>query len=482
MSSLPTATIAKCSGAFSLFGSLWIISAVLRDKRKQRMPYQRIVLGLSTFDAASSFFYATVDWYRDPGVPGPACTASGFFTYLGYLSVPLYNAVLALYFMITVRYGWTDERVIRDFEQYVHPMIAVFGLTICVVAIPLEIYNPFHLVCYPFNSFPPFQRARDVYFIISIAVTISSALFVTAIMVLLCGHIRAVLKRSQRFTFEASIRANSDQVPQALSETISSDLPREERRAGVRLSAASSSPRRINLRTSSMRTPKRKMAQRVYIMAFLYTIPFYMTWVIPTVYYIIMTLVYRGKVSFFPSQRAQDAMQVYIATIMPLQGFFNWCIYMIPTFQSIQIHQLSTNLSAFFGSSLFSRRSPENDDEVDTSGSGERAVEEIDRSCMFVQILTDVDGNKEATSKSKDPKYPNDEAPLQTSPADCNGGMDGSFYVEDILFGKDESVQRVSGSESNSDLECNATGVPSMRESSNESSNPDSDEGQIYRV
>jgi hypothetical protein len=82
-------------------------------------------------------------------------------------------------------------------------------------------------------------------------------------------------------------------------------------------------------------------------MALLYTLPFYLTWVIPTLWQIATLISFKysyehdgeSLIPAFPTY----IMQVWLALFLPMQGFFNWLIFMFPRFQ--RMHADNTSLS-----------------------------------------------------------------------------------------------------------------------------------------
>ena len=108
----------KVTGSLSIMGSASIIYEVLRDKKKRRKVYHRIMLAMSLIDVNTSFWYALSTWPMPKDTQGVAyasgtqqsCTAQGFFVQLG-LATPMYNVALAIYYCIVVRYHWKEHHL-----------------------------------------------------------------------------------------------------------------------------------------------------------------------------------------------------------------------------------------------------------------------------------------------------------------------------------------------------------------------------------
>ncbi|KAG7342680.1 hypothetical protein IV203_020624 [Nitzschia inconspicua] len=137
--------------------------------------HHRIILGMSISDCIISCAHFFSSW----PIPADAdsefsiygnigntmtCSAQGFFIQLG-IMVPLYNSLLVLYFVLTIRRGWTEA----DFQQYAgpigHTLIWIFGLGTAVAGLFLNLYNNANLWCwiasYPQDCVQTFQPPVD---------------------------------------------------------------------------------------------------------------------------------------------------------------------------------------------------------------------------------------------------------------------------------------------------------------------------------
>ena len=141
----------------SLCGSgAMIYSLVQRYKRRQGRgnardfhTYHRLLLVMSVFDVSSS-----VGWLMSP-ISSPrewskrylsvgsvqSCTATGFLIQLA-VGVVLYNACLSLYFLCTIRYGVSREKMVWR-ERIMHVVCISFTITSSIVPVPLDLYNEF---------------------------------------------------------------------------------------------------------------------------------------------------------------------------------------------------------------------------------------------------------------------------------------------------------------------------------------------------
>jgi hypothetical protein len=67
------------------------------------------------------------------------------------MAVPLYNISLAMFYLLTIKYNWQDQRL-RNLEKYVHGTICTLALVSAIIPIPLDLYNPCLFICWINNA------------------------------------------------------------------------------------------------------------------------------------------------------------------------------------------------------------------------------------------------------------------------------------------------------------------------------------------
>ena len=142
------AMIPKISAVLSSFGSIWILVEVYMMKAGQSNAYHRILAAMAVYDLAESIWNFISTWAMPEGTEDVwqakgnqgTCIAQGFFLQLG-LAMPLYNAVLSVYYVMTVRYKIRPDRMGR-YEYLFHGIPAGIVWTVTLAGIPLDLYNP----------------------------------------------------------------------------------------------------------------------------------------------------------------------------------------------------------------------------------------------------------------------------------------------------------------------------------------------------
>ena len=149
------------SSILSILGSSTIVYKVLGDRSKATS-YDRLMLGLSICDIIASVGWALTPFLlpretsTNPWAIGndTTCTFLGFITQLGFSAV-LYNMFLSFYYLLTVRYGVKRENFSRNYEQWIHGFVIVYGITTATVGATFGIFSEVQvgLTCWV-NDYP----------------------------------------------------------------------------------------------------------------------------------------------------------------------------------------------------------------------------------------------------------------------------------------------------------------------------------------
>jgi hypothetical protein len=144
----------------SILGSCYILFDVCRLKR--RNTYHRLIFAMNIMDLLALLAWIMTTWPMPAGTFGASgavgtqgtCDLQGFFSQLSIATV-LYNACLVLYFMLVIRWGWTEKRI-KDsrLEYYVHFACIGAGIGTAVASQLLGLYNPSGWQCWIASS-PP---------------------------------------------------------------------------------------------------------------------------------------------------------------------------------------------------------------------------------------------------------------------------------------------------------------------------------------
>jgi hypothetical protein len=142
----------KFTATASVVGS----SLIIRDIfiRRKKMPdgfstRHRLLAGMGVCDILSSAAWFLTSWPVPEEIPfglwnvgnRQTCSAQGFFIQLG-IGTVLYNACLALYYLLVIRYGWKNKYIAKRVEPWMHFVAVGFALSTGVASLALNIFNP----------------------------------------------------------------------------------------------------------------------------------------------------------------------------------------------------------------------------------------------------------------------------------------------------------------------------------------------------
>jgi len=117
--------------------------------------FYRLMLCLSLSDllASTAMFMTTWPIPKDEYVDGnpselvygnmgnrQTCTAQGFFIQLSIIC-PMYNALLALYYLLTIRHGWKEQDFQKKVEYVGQNIVISWGLGTAITGLVLKSYN-----------------------------------------------------------------------------------------------------------------------------------------------------------------------------------------------------------------------------------------------------------------------------------------------------------------------------------------------------
>ncbi len=143
------AIIPKVSGVLSAIGSCYVVQDILRSPTKRtQSTFHRTMIGLSIIDIISSVFGNVLSTWPMPkgqhlfAVGSVAsCDAVGFLSVLTAVATPLYSCSLATYYLVQLRYNWSDSRI-KALEKWFHIVPWTAGLIVAIMGLALKVNGP----------------------------------------------------------------------------------------------------------------------------------------------------------------------------------------------------------------------------------------------------------------------------------------------------------------------------------------------------
>jgi len=312
------AIVPMCTGSLSFFSSLSIVHSFVRDlENKIKHPYHRILFEISIFDIIGSFSYilSTIPSPKDTEniylAKGNTltCTLQGFGIQLSF-AVPYLTAVLMLYYVLTIRFGWSNEKFRKKCEVYVCSLAILWPLIFGIILLCIGAFNNTGNVCW-INVIPKgcdlkgseiackrgLSADSILNYINSGIPLILSFLFILICAILIWHHVWGVERKMSKWTFESNLNS-------------SFTLGNEGSSTKIRGRKAKKNPSKNRVKMNNTR--------KVSIQASLYVLAFIATFTPPFVKNIMST--------------SNVFLSLTIQVLYPLQGFWNFLIYIRPRF------------------------------------------------------------------------------------------------------------------------------------------------------
>ena len=136
-------------GTVSILGASAILYNILSDPdRRFTTPYFRIMVSLSAADipyAVAKMFSTFPAPKNSPGLyfasgNQATCNLQGFFLHLGMIQ-PLYVASLSIYYLMVIKYSKSDKYLSKNLEPWMHAISLGYPLIGAIVALSMEYFN-----------------------------------------------------------------------------------------------------------------------------------------------------------------------------------------------------------------------------------------------------------------------------------------------------------------------------------------------------
>jgi len=223
--SLALLIASKITAVLSIIGSGYIVYSMLRQQVAQARPnpsdkiHNRLLFGLSVCDVISSFSVFLGSWmmprghYNQITIWGDVgtwatCEAQGFMILFGYQASGVYNVLISLYFLLFIKYNWTEERF-KKYDRWFHGVAFIPSIVFSTVAVIDNVFNPNFLFCwigsYPNDGIQILRGERYIQYLLAgfLAPVLIGGISITLMMVMLYRHVSKVEKQAQRWVISS---------------------------------------------------------------------------------------------------------------------------------------------------------------------------------------------------------------------------------------------------------------------------------------
>ncbi len=351
------------SGITSTISSSTLIWMILRSHQGLSTTQHRLLLGLCICDIMSSLSYSTFN----AAVPSEmnylvwnargndaSCTAQGFFVSLGVFCGLYYNTALNLYFLAVIKYEKSDECIRTKIEPFLHavPIILSFAYSISLLLMKHNngsgfdgtmtscndpFYYPPHCEGYDVGETRPgfdIPCGRGLEGAMAIAVSCVMLMFIPAIIMFISLGIiyRVVQTQEKKLARYASFRTNlqqsilrrNTQTPQEDSKNRNRPRLLESMRrtlsrswtSSLASSSMNTTASSLSIRSNDTRSKSRAVMHKAFGYSF--------AWFLSYGAFVVVVVI------FVAGSQSPTAFGYIYAIFLPLQGFFNLTIYMLP--------------------------------------------------------------------------------------------------------------------------------------------------------
>jgi hypothetical protein len=196
--------VSRCVSILSLIGSMFVISDVLRDKKRRKNVYNQLMLCMACFDVSYSTAWALGSFPTPPDDLFPVygqggneamCKFQGFLAQLGLTSI-LFNLSLSAYYLLVISFGWRETRI-KKVKWLLFMAPVVIGFSLAFGALPF--YGQMIFWCHV--PVPPVaDKWWPVYFFF-LGPTYFVIAVVTLVMVYICLKVRRNASANKRWRF-----------------------------------------------------------------------------------------------------------------------------------------------------------------------------------------------------------------------------------------------------------------------------------------
>ncbi|GFH52379.1 hypothetical protein CTEN210_08855 [Chaetoceros tenuissimus] len=357
-------TISSC---LSLIATVAIIVMIARSYAKLTSPFHRLLLGLCIADILSSIGYmlSTIpvpsnyseDIWNASGNTA-TCTAQGFILFLGLYASQLYNCSLCMYYLIIIKYNKKDAYIQKFVEPWLHAVPILISLIGGITIAAKTAFNAGYTNC-SIGDDPPgcassdlleCKRGRDAKTLFLVFATIPY-ITVPCVIALTMGIMYYTARQNEkkmkgygihtlRLNTATTVSSNNNDEAESSNEKFSLS---QNLRNFFRLSSSASSQSSSSSRSRKLNKQSKAVLQK----ALAYSLAYLATFICPFIISIIN----------LADEEASFGLSLTSRILFPLQGCFNFFVFIFPRIQSAKRGNADLSWSRAFVYALKSRGS-----------------------------------------------------------------------------------------------------------------------------
>eukprot|EP00979_Chaetoceros_neogracilis_P003259 scaffold576_cov146-Chaetoceros_neogracile.AAC.11 len=339
------------TASISFISSVAIISMIHRSYVGLSSTFHRLLLGLSIADILSSFWLMlstllsptyTSGYVWNPRGNINSCDAQGFFLFLGIMGAPLYNCSLCFYYLAIVKFNKKDTFIREKIEPYLHAVPILVSLTGAFTILAKKSFNANVSYCWINEEYPycgvqsydgieldvPCERGKDAKILFSIFAVFPYAIFPAVIVATMACMYREVVKNEKKLSKYGvgALRKNlgNNQMKRPQSQSNDASGASDSKNIVSRLKASW-----VNLWASGRATRSnntKKQSRAILHKAMAYSLAYLLTYMFTFV----------TSVQYWAGYQTSSTLKILVGILFPLQGFFNFLVFIQPKVANIK--------------------------------------------------------------------------------------------------------------------------------------------------
>ena len=341
----------------SFLASIAILIIIKRRHEGLSTTINRLLFGLCVSDVLSSFFqclgtlptpkeYADVIWNASGNVA--SCEAQGFFIFVGSIAAPLYNCSLCFYYLAVLKYNKKDEYIKEKIEPFLHAVPILFSLIGGFTILGLKAFNPNKTYCFigpdPTSDDVDCDRIKDsniLFYIFSAAPYIILPSVIGITMTVIYRVVLVQEKKLEKYGI-GGLRKNTTKKTPGTTDA-EENTAKEVQTMSIKTILRKFVWKRKN-ETVALRK-KKKQSRVVLNTALSYSIAFLLSYLLPLVI----------SIRTLSSMKSGFALSILARILFPLQGFFNFCVFLYPLVTTSKRKHKNISWFSAFLTALMSR-------------------------------------------------------------------------------------------------------------------------------
>ena len=374
------------SASLSLMASIAVVCMIFRSYARLSTTFHRLLLGLSIADIIASFWMIlstlpapveTSGYMWNPRGNVHSCNTQGFFLFLGLMGASCYNSMLCMYYLAVIKYNKNEEYIRVKLEPFLHGVPIVLSLVGAISTLAMQSFNASSTYCFVAKD-PPYcgrevvegveivipcrsgEASKILFSIFAAKNYIVLPIIIAATMTIMHLEVLKNKKKLSKYGVGAlranlntnvvrnvNLEANGEQDGNNTTTSASSILSRFKSSVQFLIPSNRSTSQQSAIPGARSRSYKAKKKQSRIIVhkALAYTIAYFVTYTFPLI----------TSVQYFAGKETSFALSMLSSIFYPLQGFFNFLVFVYPKVTSAKRSKKNPSWFQAFVTALKSR-------------------------------------------------------------------------------------------------------------------------------